>query len=233
MTLLATSNINFYWTATKRNGRTGPKRRSRNTPTFLKATIASTSACATLTARRAAKSAFRLKCSRPFYRTWIAYLAYVVGISFCRLVDLALALERTEGQESLAGRRRRRTHGRGQKRARSERSATAEHSPAARRRRTAQQRQRKAHDIRRRDRLLQRFCRLHVSSEKLPAETLINALNEYFTAFDEIIGRYGLEKLKTIGDAYMFAGGLPNLRPSHAVDAVLAALEMAAVVTSI
>ena len=74
------------------------------------------------------------------------------------------------------------------------------------------------------------FVGFTLSSEKLPAETLINALNEYFTAFDEIIGRYGLEKLKTIGDAYMFAGGLPNLRPSHAVDAVLAALEMAAAV---
>ena len=74
------------------------------------------------------------------------------------------------------------------------------------------------------------FVGFTLSSEKLPAETLINALNRYFTAFDEIIGRYGLEKLKTIGDAYMFAGGLPNLRPSHAVDSVLAALEMAAVV---
>ena len=74
------------------------------------------------------------------------------------------------------------------------------------------------------------FVGFTLSSEKLPAETLINALNEYFTAFDEIIGRYGLEKLKTIGDAYMFAGGLPNLRPSHAVDSVLAALEMAAAV---
>ena len=51
-------------------------------------------------------------------------------------------------------------------------------------------------------------------------KTLINALNEYFTAFDEIIGRYGLEKLKTIGDAYMFAGGLLNLRPWHTGDAV-------------
>jgi len=74
------------------------------------------------------------------------------------------------------------------------------------------------------------FVGFTLSSEKLSAETLITALNEYFTAFDGIIGRYGLEKLKTIGDAYMFAGGLPNVRPSHAVDAVLAALEMAAVV---
>jgi class 3 adenylate cyclase len=62
----------------------------------------------------------------------------------------------------------------------------------------------------------------------MPAGELISSLNEYFTAFDEIIGRYGLEKLKTIGDAYMFASGLPTPSPSHAVDAVLAALEMVA-----
>lgn len=70
------------------------------------------------------------------------------------------------------------------------------------------------------------FVGFTLSSEKLPPSELINSLNEYFTAFDEIIGRYGLEKLKTIGDAYMFASGLPDTSPSHAVDAVLAALEM-------
>ncbi len=42
--------------------------------------------------------------------------------------------------------------------------------------------------------------------------------------------RYGLEKLKTIGDAYMFASGLPDSHPAHAVDAVMAALEMLEVV---
>jgi class 3 adenylate cyclase/ligand-binding sensor domain-containing protein len=74
------------------------------------------------------------------------------------------------------------------------------------------------------------FVGFTLSSEKLPPQELISSLNDYFTAFDEIIGRYGLEKLKTIGDAYMFAGGLPNASPSHAVDAVLAALEMVEVV---
>lgn len=74
------------------------------------------------------------------------------------------------------------------------------------------------------------FVGFTLSSEKLPPQELITSLNEYFTAFDEIIGRYGLEKLKTIGDAYMFAGGLPNASSSHAVDAVMAALEMVDVV---
>ncbi|MDE3195028.1 MAG: hypothetical protein KGN84_01700 [Acidobacteriota bacterium] len=74
------------------------------------------------------------------------------------------------------------------------------------------------------------FVGFTVSSEKLPPGHLVTALNEYFTAFDEIVARYGLEKMKTIGDAYMFASGLPVRRASHAVDAVLAALDMAEVV---
>jgi class 3 adenylate cyclase/ligand-binding sensor domain-containing protein len=74
------------------------------------------------------------------------------------------------------------------------------------------------------------FVGFTLSSEKLAPAVLVDALNEYFTAFDEIIARYGLEKLKTIGDSYMFASGLPTPRSSHAVDAVMAALEMVEVV---
>jgi class 3 adenylate cyclase len=70
------------------------------------------------------------------------------------------------------------------------------------------------------------FVGFTLSSESLPADELVSALNSYFTAFDEIMDRYGLEKLKTIGDSYMFASGLPERRTSHAVDAVLAAFEM-------
>ena len=60
---------------------------------------------------------------------------------------------------------------------------------------------------------------------------LIGLLDQYFTAFDEIVTRYGLEKLKTIGDAYMATAGVPLPRPDHAevmadfALAVLAALE--------
>lgn len=71
------------------------------------------------------------------------------------------------------------------------------------------------------------FVGFTLSSEKLQPDHLVDALNEYFTAFDEIVARFGLEKLKTIGDSYMFASGLPARRASHAVDAVLAAMEMA------
>ncbi len=70
------------------------------------------------------------------------------------------------------------------------------------------------------------FVGFTLSTEKLPAEDLVYVLHDYFTVFDQIINRYGLEKLKTIGDSYMCVGGLPARTPSHPVDAVMAALEM-------
>jgi adenylate cyclase len=54
----------------------------------------------------------------------------------------------------------------------------------------------------------------------------LQTLNECFTAFDEIIGRNDLEKIKTIGDAYMCAGGLPVKNTTNPVDAVRSALEI-------
>lgn len=70
------------------------------------------------------------------------------------------------------------------------------------------------------------FVGFTLSTEQIAAEDLVVSLHEYFTAFDRIIQRYGLEKLKTIGDSYMFAGGLPVRTPSHPVDAVLASFEL-------
>ena len=70
------------------------------------------------------------------------------------------------------------------------------------------------------------FVGFTTSAEKLAAEDLVTLLNEYFTVFDEITRRHGLEKMKTVGDSYMCIGGLPTRNPSHAVDTVLAALEM-------
>ncbi|MCS6928795.1 MAG: tetratricopeptide repeat protein [Saprospiraceae bacterium] len=65
-------------------------------------------------------------------------------------------------------------------------------------------------------------------SAKLSPEQLIDELNECFLGFDEICERYGLEKIKTIGDAYMCVGGLPVPNETHPLDAVRAALEMMA-----
>ncbi|MCA9694951.1 MAG: cyclic nucleotide-binding domain-containing protein [Myxococcales bacterium] len=63
-------------------------------------------------------------------------------------------------------------------------------------------------------------------SNEIPAAELVRALDHLFAGFDQIIARHGLEKLKTIGDSYMFAGGIPVENNTHLVDCVLASLEI-------
>lgn len=63
-------------------------------------------------------------------------------------------------------------------------------------------------------------------AERVEPERLVESIDVYFKAFDEIITRYGLEKIKTIGDSYMCAGGLPVYSRTHARDVILAAKEM-------
>ncbi|MBL7984861.1 MAG: tetratricopeptide repeat protein, partial [Flavobacteriales bacterium] len=63
-------------------------------------------------------------------------------------------------------------------------------------------------------------------SENLTPRELVRDLNECFSAFDRITTKHGIEKIKTIGDAYMAAGGLPVANTTHAVDTINAALEM-------
>lgn len=67
-------------------------------------------------------------------------------------------------------------------------------------------------------------------SEQVTPKDLVADLHECFSAFDNICEKYGIEKIKTIGDAYMAAGGLPTPNQTHAKDVVQAALEMAEVV---
>jgi WD40 repeat protein/class 3 adenylate cyclase len=67
------------------------------------------------------------------------------------------------------------------------------------------------------------FTRL---AQKMDTGVLIQELDDCFTGFDEIIARHHLEKIKTIGDAYMCVGGIPSANKTNPVDAVLAALEM-------
>ncbi|MEM7160814.1 MAG: adenylate/guanylate cyclase domain-containing protein [Bacteroidota bacterium] len=61
---------------------------------------------------------------------------------------------------------------------------------------------------------------------------LVSILHDCFSAFDDIIGKYKIEKIKTIGDAYMCVSGLPIQNPNHARDLVLAGLEFQAFVAS-
>ena len=57
-------------------------------------------------------------------------------------------------------------------------------------------------------------------------EELVHELDECFIRFDDIVGRYGLEKIKTIGDSYMCAAGVPASDPQHALKTVLVAFEV-------
>jgi class 3 adenylate cyclase len=63
-------------------------------------------------------------------------------------------------------------------------------------------------------------------AQNLEPRKLVDDLNQYFSAFDEIVDRHGLEKIKTIGDAYLCAGGLPKPNRGHPIDTCLAALEI-------
>ncbi len=64
-----------------------------------------------------------------------------------------------------------------------------------------------------------------ISSSISPLE-LVNLLNDIFSTFDELVDHYGLEKIKTIGDAYMVAGGLPTPTPNHVEAIADLALDM-------
>ncbi|MCB1144393.1 MAG: GAF domain-containing protein [Leptospiraceae bacterium] len=63
-------------------------------------------------------------------------------------------------------------------------------------------------------------------AETLTPEELIKDLDACFVQFDKISERFNLEKLKTIGDSYMCAGGIPKKNHTHAIDCVLASLEI-------
>jgi class 3 adenylate cyclase len=70
------------------------------------------------------------------------------------------------------------------------------------------------------------FKNFTLVSEKLSPKQLVNELHECFTAFDGIISKYDIEKIKTVGDAYVAASGLPTPNPHHASEIIMAALEM-------
>ncbi len=63
-------------------------------------------------------------------------------------------------------------------------------------------------------------------SEQFTPQELVAEINECFSAFDQIMIRHNVEKIKTIGDAYMAAGGLPTSNKTHAEDVIRAALEI-------
>ena len=69
-------------------------------------------------------------------------------------------------------------------------------------------------------------------SESLPPAEVVGILDRLFGHFDTLAERYGLEKIKTIGDCYMVASGVPDPRPDHARALALLALDMLAATRS-
>lgn len=74
------------------------------------------------------------------------------------------------------------------------------------------------------------FSHFTQAAERLSPEELVAEINHCYSEFDRIISRHGIEKIKTIGDSYMAAAGLPVASPTHAADMVRAAFEIAAFV---
>jgi len=70
---------------------------------------------------------------------------------------------------------------------------------------------------------IQGFTRI---AEQLNPDKLVDELDRFFLIFDSIVGKYNIEKIKTIGDAYMCAGGIPQKNRSNPVEVVIAALEI-------
>lgn len=64
-----------------------------------------------------------------------------------------------------------------------------------------------------------------------PPDRVVGFLNGIFSQFDELVEKYGLEKIKTVGDAYMVAGGLPTPQPNHLEAVASLALDMQEVMT--
>jgi class 3 adenylate cyclase len=65
-------------------------------------------------------------------------------------------------------------------------------------------------------------------AEEMNPEILIDELDKFFFYFDSVVEKFGIEKIKTIGDAYMCAGGIPEKNRTNPVEVILAALEMQA-----
>ncbi len=65
-----------------------------------------------------------------------------------------------------------------------------------------------------------------VLSQRMDAESVVRVLNDVFTRFDALTDKFGLEKIKTIGDCYMVVGGVPASRPDHCAAVADMALAM-------
>ena len=74
------------------------------------------------------------------------------------------------------------------------------------------------------------FENFTLKSERLSPEDLVSIIDSCFKKFDEIISRHNIEKIKTIGDAYLCVSGLPDTKDHNAVNVINAAMEIVDVI---
>jgi adenylate cyclase len=72
------------------------------------------------------------------------------------------------------------------------------------------------------------FVNFTEASGKMSPQELVGELHECFKAFDDILSKYNIEKIKTVGDAYLAVAGLPTADPMHATNIVHAAMDISA-----
>lgn len=70
------------------------------------------------------------------------------------------------------------------------------------------------------------FTKITENLEKINATRLLDKLDKFFLEFDSIVEKHNIEKIKTIGDAYMCAGGIPDENHTNPIEVIVAALEM-------
>jgi len=70
------------------------------------------------------------------------------------------------------------------------------------------------------------FRNFTLAAEAVHPEKLVAEIHYYFSMFDQVMNKYNIEKIKTIGDSYMCAGGLPEVNSTNPADVVMAALEI-------
>ncbi|MDT8432268.1 MAG: adenylate/guanylate cyclase domain-containing protein [Bacteroidales bacterium] len=162
----------------------------------------------------------------PFYRTWIAYFLYILllfTIAFLLYKWRLLSLKRVEYRLEEKIRER-------MKAVLSEKEKSdklvADLFPKG----TAEELKSRGRAKSKKFELvtvlfsdIQGFTRI---AEEMNPEVLIDELDKFFFHFDSVVDKYNIEKIKTIGDAYMAAGGIPVKNSSNPVEVVLAGLEM-------
>lgn len=169
---------------------------------------------------------FNFEVTPPFYRTWIAYIIYVLAllaISFLLYKWRLLSLQRVENR--LEARIRERMKAVLSEKEKSDK-LVADLFPKG----TAEELKSRGRATSKKFELvtvlfsdIQGFTRI---AEEMNPEVLIDELDKFFFHFDSVVEKYNIEKIKTIGDAYMAAGGIPVKNSSNPVEVVLAGLEM-------